>query len=176
VADKCGSWPWCSAAPMPGGRFCEGHQVFLSGIRAQLQPRKYRDFKRPPISSSVTVTHTEPSPRKRSPKPKLGRPKKPKAEMPSAIYRSRIINALKDGPLWSVALAEACGTHTNCGTYGRVRRLMVQQGVIIEGAQRGRERPYSLAPRGGDNEVTCSCTPARAPVAEPVEPVSQHAQ
>lgn len=143
----CRSWPHCSAlADAPGGRFCLKHQEALNRVQAICNPRLFNkqgkaDAELAPAEMTVrwVAPTAEPPTGAKTRRERIGRDE----------WRSRILGALKDGPLASGALAEACLTTPQDRSYGRHRKELYAAGVIVEvpgRPGRGSGRCYAIAP------------------------------
>jgi hypothetical protein len=59
MPEKCGSWPHCDQAPVPGGRFCAEHQATLHRVKASIGSGPKFNVK-PLLPASVTVRYVAP--------------------------------------------------------------------------------------------------------------------
>ena len=110
----CGSWPYCDLPPTPGRNFCARHQLHLDNVKRSTGS----------VRPTVKASHA---------------PKR-KPSKASAVYRDRILAMLAAGPLYSAELLERCGSAEDERSLKRVRRMMLKDGTIVEGAQKGHQR------------------------------------
>lgn len=135
---RCKS-PDCRVTRAPDRLFCPGHVEIFDRVYDEIHPKIAARRKREESGEVAPVVVTYVTPKK---------------ENRGAVLRERILKALADGPLDSVALAAACSVTCTTRSFNRARRQLIVEGSIVSAGQNGRSHIYSLPPADAQEATT----------------------
>jgi DNA-binding transcriptional ArsR family regulator len=130
----CSSYRFCGGDVAPDAPATE---LFCPDCRVHLENVKSRSVKPPSrdrIAAEVKVSRISQWP--------VGR--RANREQAGPMYRERILDALKQGPLLSFELIAAIDAAPDDRTASRARNALKREGLIVEIERVGRNRRYAL--------------------------------